>query len=71
MRLAEPIKAPGEYEVRLELAPKLTTTITVEVIGEREVEAVVEQAADDGDEAFDHEGGEDVDQDEAEDEATA
>lgn len=69
IRLAEAIKAPGEYEIKLELAPKLTTTIIVEVIGEAEPkpEAPADEAADEA---------ADVDEDEdfeeaAEDETTA
>lgn len=54
--LSEAIKAPGEYEVKLELAPHLTTTIVVEVLGEAQSkpDATADEAAgvdeDEGDE---------------------
>jgi large subunit ribosomal protein L9 len=76
VRLAEPIKAPGEFTVALELAPGLTASIVVEVIGERDAEEVAAAAAAeaDDDEPSD-EDGEDFDdgdaEDDVEDEATA
>ncbi len=77
VRLGEPIKAPGEFKVVLELAPDVTTSVVVEVIGERDavvVEAPATDEADEGDESSD-EDGEDYDdgdaEDVTEDEATA
>lgn len=77
VRLAEPIKVPGEFTVVLELAPGLKASIVVEVIGERDAEAVAAAAAADEfeDDNLSDEDGDDFDGDDAEDavedEATA
>ena len=77
VRLAEPIKVPGEFKVGLELAPGLTTSIVVEVIGERDAAEVAAAAAAEArdDDDLSDEDGEDFDdgdaEDDVEDEATA